>query len=166
MCVAQLKVTLALACIAHLLPNNVPTSKDFTNDRSILLNEGSNVIALPLPCAHALGMDIFTAAGPNLKAIQPIKCIFNVIFFRNNCLKQLRENVYSTRYSQTVTHQGTNRAERCLLRCSDENRCFQRGMAVDNTLRLMKLCSVIMPSLLTTRYHNNYHPFEFFTRIL
>ena len=36
-------------------------------------------------------------------------------------------NAYNTRYSQAVTHPSTNRARRC----SDENRCFQRDMAVD-----------------------------------
>ena len=47
--------------------------------------------------------------------------------------KRKRSDVYSTRYSQAVTHPSTNRAQRG----SDENRCFQRGMAVDDNRRKM-----------------------------
>ena len=45
-----------------------------------------------------------------------------------------KEKVYSTRYSQAVSHPSPDRARRCLVRCSDENRCIQRGMVVDDGL--------------------------------
>ena len=47
--------------------------------------------------------------------------------------KKRKEN-YNTRYSQAVSHPSPDRARRCLLRCSDENRCIQRGMVVDDGL--------------------------------
>ena len=51
-------------------------------------------------------------------------------------MKKKMENKkkYSTRYSQAVSHPSPDRARRCLLRCSDENRCIQRGVVVDDGL--------------------------------
>ena len=47
--------------------------------------------------------------------------------------------IYSLWCSQAVTHLSTNHAQRCLIWWSDENRCFQRGMAVDDRWSLLTI---------------------------